>query len=232
MWKKDRNRLAGFCYADYGLSSHTQQLPSTYTMKNIVQPPIHPTALRTHEQWLQEWNAFLWSIDHVVATKEEKPSWTFPENTDPNAFTDGSILQLSPELVPNANRHYHVAILGEWGGEEGKLMVVPFSPVSMPALSTEYRVTNSGGNDEHRVLEVWNMRIMTPESLKKSVVAGKLSSEDVDAALEVWLASTTGSILPAHIAVLTGGVPCKDAGDKRVVYQTMETEMLGSELGN
>lgn len=118
-------------------------------------------------------------------------------------------------LLSQPDQLIYVLLMKKW--DERSYLVVPFSSYSNPATDLELKVDQKlGGYLE--VLQLWNVRTLQNETLRKTWLIGKLDDADISAAKSLWNYSIGGET-PADDVLAKTGVPIFKSDDLRVKYQ-------------
>ena len=118
-------------------------------------------------------------------------------------------------LLSQPDRLIYVLLMKKW--DERSYLVVPFSSYSNPATDLELKVDQKlGGYLE--VLQLWNVRTLQNETLRKTWLIGMLDDADISAAKSLWKYSIGGEA-PADDVLAKTGVPIFKSDDLRLKYQ-------------
>lgn len=118
-------------------------------------------------------------------------------------------------LLSQPDELVYVLLMKKW--DERSYLVVPFSSYSDPATDLELKVDQKlGGYLE--VLQLWNVRTLQNETLRKTWLIGMLDDADISAAKSLWNYSIGGET-PADDVLAKTGVPIFKSDDLRLKYQ-------------
>lgn len=116
-------------------------------------------------------------------------------------------------------------VLGEW--EDGRMLLAPFSPYTVPATLGEVLVTNLELWDETTVVACWCATAVTIEEIEKCWWVGDVGPDDLAAAWAVFRHAAVGAPIPAQLLSRVGS-PIMVADDPRREYQReLADEMRG-----
>ena len=118
-------------------------------------------------------------------------------------------------LLSQPDQLIYVLLMKKW--DERSYLVVPFSSYSDPATDLELKVDQKlGGYLE--VLQLWNVRTLQNETLRKTWLIGMLDDADIFAAKSLWKYSIGGEATADDVLAKTG-VPIFKSDDLRLKYQ-------------
>jgi hypothetical protein len=118
-------------------------------------------------------------------------------------------------LLSQPDQLVYVLLMKKW--DDRSYLVVPFSSYSNPATDLELKVDQKlGGYLE--VLQLWNVRTLQNETLRKTWLIGMLDDADISAAKSLWNYSIGGET-PADDVLAKTGVPIFKSDDLRLKYQ-------------
>ena len=118
-------------------------------------------------------------------------------------------------LLSQPDELVYVLLMKKW--DNRSYLVVPFSSYSDPATDLELKVDQKlGGYLE--VLQLWNVRTLQNETLRKTWLIGMLDDADISAAKSLWKYSIGGET-PADDVLAKTGVPIFKSDDLRLKYQ-------------
>jgi hypothetical protein len=118
-------------------------------------------------------------------------------------------------LLSQPDELVYVLLMKKW--DDRSYLVVPFSSYSNPATDLELKVDQKlGGYLE--VLQLWNVRTLQNETLRKTWLIGMLDDADISAAKSLWNYSIGGET-PADDVLAKTGVPIFKSDDLRLKYQ-------------
>jgi hypothetical protein len=118
-------------------------------------------------------------------------------------------------LLSQPDELVYVLLMKRW--DNRSYLVVPFSLYSDPATDLELKVDQKlGGYLE--VLQLWNVRTLQNETLRKTWLIGMLNHADISAAKSLWKYSIGGES-PANDVLAKTGLPIFRSDDLRLKYQ-------------
>lgn len=118
-------------------------------------------------------------------------------------------------LLSQPDELVYVLLMKKW--DDRSYLIVPFSSYSNPATDLELKVDQKlGGYLE--VLQLWNVRTLQNETLRKTWLIGMLDDADISAAKSLWNYSIGGET-PADDVLAKTGVPIFKSDDLRLKYQ-------------
>jgi hypothetical protein len=118
-------------------------------------------------------------------------------------------------LLNQPDELVYLLLMKKW--DDRSYLVVPFSSYSNPATDLELKVDQKlGGYLE--VLQLWNVRTLQNETLRKTWLIGMLDDVDISAAKSLWNYSIGGETPPDDVLAKTG-VPIFKSDDLRLKYQ-------------
>lgn len=109
----------------------------------------------------------------------------------------------------------YVLLARKWDADS--FLVIPFSHFNSPATDMELAVARKGGL-RLSVLQIWNVRTLRTETLRRGWVAGILPEQDISDALELWN-SFIGIAEPSERLLPRTGLPIVRGDDPRLKYQ-------------
>ena len=119
-------------------------------------------------------------------------------------------------LLSQTEEITYIAILKQWANH--LFVVAPFSHFNAPATDDELKMTLDGGLFL-RTLQIWNIRTLHVETLKKSWLVGKMSQKDMTDAWQLWRYSMGRTDDISDDIILRTGLPIYKKEDPRLEYE-------------
>lgn len=200
--------------------------------ENLGLPIAHPSQL----DYLREWNvlyqtrcaaleaAQTLSAEIVELSPASNLAGVAESHDAATRLKSGSVLLLSPELTPSADRPVYVALLfGDRCADES-WVCAGFSDFTVPALPAELLLPDRA-DTPLAVIQVWRAITLPAEVLARAWYVDELSQTEMKAAKALFHAQFKG-LVPADLAGRVGP-PVVKGDDPRIGYQNDEIAQLG-----
>lgn len=119
-------------------------------------------------------------------------------------------------LLSQTEEITYIAILKQWANN--LFVVAPFSHFDTPATDDELKMTFDGGLFL-RTLQLWNVRTLHVETLKKTWLVGSMSAQDKADAWQLWRYSLGRLDDISDDILLRTGLPIYKKEDPRLEYE-------------
>ena len=119
-------------------------------------------------------------------------------------------------LLSQTEEITYIAILKQWANN--LFVVAPFSHFNAPATDDELKMTFDGGLFL-RTLQIWNIRTLHVETLKKTWLVGKMPAKDMADAWQLWRYSLGRTNDISDDIILRTGLPIYKKEDPRLEYE-------------
>ena len=166
-------------------------------------------------------NSKSWMITHALGARSEGDEAFSEEESHAGVCSerakpfDEDLAAGQIRILSDLDEITYVVLLRRW--ESDSFVVCPFSHYDAPATEDEI-LTDTPGGLYQEVLQVWNIRTLQDETLKRSWCTGTLPAQDCDDAWQLWRWTMGRTELSERILKKTG-LPIYRDDDPRIAYK-------------